>query len=560
MPEQSLSKAKQSSNAIERLQVTMRYLFNRGAYKPNGPSGQTLKELLLLLRPEIYGDMVDKEKVELKGLIYIMDRLPNGIEGCRYIHLTTDEGYLRANFHSIIPPKRRRNCYRIDDYQMNIEITRGRSEVYDLLTHLTFLFIEGQKIMDKAYTKSTKKISREWKFLEHIALSDETLTSQERKIGLIHLSTLLGRTFQETLEAEARFSKDHDKKQFFKIIYHLGQLSIDELLRGEKRVISFSPTLRERIGHHFYGETWAHNIKKTLIKKQQLSRGLHIISANMHGALNSFYARKALGKDFKDKNDLEIYKKLSQPGSHSLREIVSQYARANGTVMIDDHSGANINVQIIDLKKVDLSETAFESIEKPHQKDLLIVMDYAFGEQAYEVMDELLKPCKDEKQLYKMNIKSISIMGKAGILDGKKGDIMVPDAHIFEGSADNYPIKNALSGDDFRGARLGVCEGLMVTVLGTSLQNKDLLKYFKNSSWGAIGLEMEGAHYQKAIQSAVNIRRHLSEDIVLRYAYYASDNPLESGSTLASGGLGLSGVKPTYLITQRILEQILSGK
>jgi hypothetical protein len=43
----------------------------------------------------------------------------------------------------------------------------------------------------------------------------------------------------------------------------------------------------------------------------------------------------------------------------------------------------------------------------------------------------------------------------------------------------------------------------------------------------------------------------------LRYAYYASDNPLITGHTLASGSLGLDGVKPTYLITRVLLERIL---
>ena len=33
-------------------------------------------------------------------------------------------------------------------------------------------------------------------------------------------------------------------------------------------------------------------------------------------------------------------------------------------------------------------------------------------------------------------------MGKAGILEGGKGDIMLPSAHVFEGTADNYPFKN----------------------------------------------------------------------------------------------------------------------
>ena len=148
-------------------------------------------------------------------------------------------------------------------------------------------------------------------------------------------------------------------------------------------------------------------------------------------------------------------------------------------------------------------------------------------------------------------------MGKAGILEGKKGDIMIPTAHIFEGTADNYPFENSLKLSDFEDKDLESFEGTMITVLGTSLQNKDILSYFMNTSWRAIGLEMEGAHYQKAIQVASKIRKHISEDLFVCYAYYASDNPLETGSTLSSGGLGLTGVKPTYLITLKILEKIL---
>ena len=70
---------------------------------------------------------------------------------------------------------------------------------------------------------------------------------------------------------------------------------------------------------------------------------------------------------------------------------------------------------------------------------------------------------------------------------------------------------------------------------------------------------MEGAHYQKAIQAASKVRGNINGDVKVRYAYYASDNPLETGSTLASGGLGTSGVKPTYVITNKILEQIFNS-
>jgi hypothetical protein len=173
-------------------------------------------------------------------------------------------------------------------------------------------------------------------------------------------------------------------------------------------------------------------------------------------------------------------------------------------------------------------------------------------------MDELLKPYKSNpKEPIYINVDSISIMGKAGILDGGKGDIMIPKAHLFEGTADNYPFTNELKKSDMEGYDLQVFDGTMVSVLGTSLQNRDLLKFFRNSTWDVIGLEMEGAHYQKAIQAAARLRGNIKKDIKVRYAYYASDNPLETGSTLASGGLGTTGVKPTYLITEKILDQIL---
>ena len=109
-----------------------------------------------------------------------------------------------------------------------------------------------------------------------------------------------------------------------------------------------------------------------------------------------------------------------------------------------------------------------------------------------------------------MNVASISIMGKAGILVGGKGDIMIPTAHLFEGTADNYPFKNELAKADLEGNGIHVCDGSMITVLGTSLQNKDILKFFHESTWNVVGLEMEGAHYQKAIQAASRLRGNIS--------------------------------------------------
>jgi hypothetical protein len=538
----------------------MLHLFNRGFYKPMGISGEALRNALLQLRPEIYGSIAE-EKVELNGLVYVLERLPEGIEQCRFINLTSEEGYGSTHFTPIVPPKRRRNCYRIDDEQMNIEITRGRSDIYDILTHLTFLFIESQKICKRVLIQNSAKTIRDWEKLEN-ALKGTKLTQTEREVALVHTSNILGRSFEETMDMHAQLATKAKPDRFLEIVYWLGKLAIDEERNFQKRAITFSPILRERLGHHIHGEKWANAIKETLMKQGLIGRPIHVISANMHSVMNSVFAKKALVKEFPKADSLEVFEALSAPGNGSLRKKVETIAKKNGMIYQKDTSGTNIDIQIFDSAKLGQDACCF-TLPKDTPKEkmpVLFVMDYAFGEQAYETIDEFLKPYKKEgKEPIYLDIASISIMGKAGILEGGKGDLMIPSAHIFEGSGDNYPFKNELCAVDFTGHDLLVLEGSMITVLGTSLQNKDILKFFHESTWNVIGLEMEGVHYQKAIQSASKIRKSIREDVKVRYAYYASDNPLETGSTLASGGLGTTGVKPTYLITDKILKQIFEA-
>ncbi|WP_121965645.1 hypothetical protein [Myroides sp. N17-2] len=552
----SRTRAQVSSAAVERMYITMRHLFNRGFYKPMGVSGDTLREALLELRPEIYGTIAE-EKVELNGLLYVIERLPIGIEECRYINLTSDEGYSFSHFTAIVPPKRRRNCYRIDEEQMNIEITRGRSDIYDVLTHLTFIFIESHKIKDRVLIGEDGKVTRDWKKIETGANKKEPLELEEKEVVMSHLSNVLGRSFAEVLDVYEKFATPENPDRFLDVIYWLGKLAIEEDVYNDKRTITFSPLLRERLGHHIYGEMWSDRIKEVLTEKGLLERPIHLISANMHSVMNSIFAPAVVKSELEVSSELEVYEELSKPENKHLRDLVKERAEREGMVFLKDESGTNIDVQIFDTAMINLKETNFNTATVDGEYPVIIVMDYAFGEQAYETIDELLKPYKKTTMI---DVESVSIMGKAGILVGDKGDIMIPFAHINEGTGDNYPFDNELTVDMFKNDDIPVFGGTMVTVLGTSLQNKDLLKFFHDSTWGVIGLEMEGAHYQKAIQSASKIRKSINPNVKVRYAYYASDNPLETGSTLASGGLGTTGVKPTYLITIKILEQIFNIK
>ncbi len=564
------SRAQESRAAIERIYVIMRHLFVRGHYKPGGVSGSALSEALLTLRPEIYGSMADSDKVELNGLAYVRARLPRGIEKCRFVQLIAAEGYNNSGLAKIVPAKRRRHCYRLDQETMLIEVTRGRSEIYDILTHLTFLYIEADKI--RAHAMDEGHPTPEWLKLEKIVLEQtaqgSSVSSLEeievKEQAIAYTSMLLGRTFAETLEAEQRFRQgEPDNNGLLSLVYWLGRVAMEERQQKQDRQITFSSALRERIGHHIHGEKWATDVKEFLWRQNLWQRPLHIISANLHSILNCLYAYPALKQKIAAEETMEaLARQLSLPENAHLNQEVLKLALKKGMYYLEDRAGTNIHVQIFDTSELPLdslsSELKFDRVLVEEKKPVIVVMDYAFGEQAFELFDELLKPYQLEGQSKKLNLHSISVMGKAGILVGNKGDLMIPTAHIFEGTADNYPLDNEMSPQDFQGVGIPVYQGALLTVLGTSLQNVDVLDYFKSSSWNVIGLEMEGAHLQKAIQAAAKIRQSIDENVILRYVYYASDNPLITGRTLASGSLGLTGVKPTYAISLNFLQKILS--
>ena len=249
-------------------------------------------------------------------------------------------------------------------------------------------------IVDYAHTPDA--LENVLKTINDIRTNNEKLISQnkEKEVLIVHLGNILGRTFDEVSSVYNSFSSEQNPHKFFNLIYWLGKLAINELIESKKRTITFSSVLVEEIGHHIYGEIWANDIKKVLKEHNLLQRPIHIISANMHSVMNSIFATQVLKTKFKDKPDFYIYEELSKSGADELRKKVEDVALKNGMISLLDTSGTNIDVQVFDTAKIDFSKTAFPKAKIDKQQPVLIVMDYAFGEQAYETIDELLKAYK----------------------------------------------------------------------------------------------------------------------------------------------------------------------
>lgn len=560
---QELTKAQKARHAIREFKTLTDALAIRGFYRPSGKLGKSLEHCLKNLSPEIYGSMNDTRVVELKGLEYVIDRLPKGIEECNRIILTEEDPFKNSAFEKTIPLKRRRTCYRVGKNEICFVISRGLSEIYDILTHITFLLGEAKKIHNHLKDDSGN-LSIEWTELKQTVANVNKLGAANLDQALWGLSIILGRPYQETRQLyeslEQSRTEHNSNNGLFSLIYNLGSSIENELQsRDNAIVIYLTPSLMNIIGHQKYENKWAQDIKNNLVALNLQHRPIHVISANMHSVLNTIYGYAALkGKTKAVGGNLYDF-------FYSIRDeekIIKKTALNHGFYDLPDRSGSHIGCQIIDtaLIKDMVLHPDLDICTKPETKEkpVILVMDYPFGAQAFDLMENLLNAYDNGNEPIVFDFESISIMGKAGILTGEKGDIMLATAHVFEGTSDNYLFDNDLSVQDFKGENGSIYEGPMVTVLGTSLQNKDVLKKFQ-TDWKTIGLEMEGGHYQRAISAAI-IKGNIRADTKIRYAYYASDNPLKTGSTLAAGAMGKEGIKPTYWITKTILNKILGGK
>ena len=95
---EELSKSQKGRTAIATFKTLADALILRGSFKPSGTTGMKLENALRQFSPEIYGSMVDLRIIELKGLEYVIDRLPRGIEQCNRIVLTAQEDLDNTSF------------------------------------------------------------------------------------------------------------------------------------------------------------------------------------------------------------------------------------------------------------------------------------------------------------------------------------------------------------------------------------------------------------------------------------------------------------------------------
>ncbi|MFW6251540.1 MAG: DUF6909 family protein, partial [Alkalispirochaetaceae bacterium] len=300
--------------------------------------------------------------------------------------------------------------------------------------------------------------------------------------------------------------------------------------------------------------------------------GVHIVSSNTHSVTNCLnpwfrvngpkiraWARERDHPDlrvewnFDDDALYSIARSYFKEEKFAAREL-EQVGREYGIRRLRDTASTGIEVQLIDLSQLTDAEVDREigAVGKQN-RDIIVNIDYAFGEQAEHIIRNLL-------MLFGRSVRSVNFLGKAGALLGRRGDVLAPTAFIEQSTELFQPLpeqpKESLQGLRDRLEGNEVHTGPMLTAEGTLLQNRLMLNFYRHI-WQTVGIEMEGTHYYRQILESSQLGV-VSEEARLRFFYYVSDKPLETKANLSARLEPHEGVPPLYAITRQILSEIVA--
>ena len=548
-----LHKTDAMGKAVDRFEVLVRH----GALCSRLNIDQ-LVDAYKAMEPALHRYCNRPDVVDIEALLYASDRLPKTIYQVKEILIQADAPDKLPSMAGIVRVStgaRRRLTYQVGNDVLIVVAREGRTELLDLITLLCIYQIEAQKIASLLSQSALLSELRE-------LLQDPHQTLEARTRLLARLAFDLGTTDDLMVELD----KDWDGELLERLLYLTSQPP-NYLARLHRDYSMEASTTRAK--------KWASRLKRGVESLEKGQGPVHILSSNTHSTVNllSGYALQVQDEIWQwAHNHSEHREYLEQVGERTpnltyflLRDWLKafperkaekeQWERETGVLHLPDEHYTGVHSQIIHLERLN------PACSDPRLKEYLLNLkttgavllnfDYAFGEQAGILVEQLFRVFQDR-------IASFSIMGKAGTVVGGRGGVMLPNYLLREGTRDVYdlPFGNGLAAEDLSDLNLGevYSGGPMLTVAGTVMQNEKMLRRYRDE-WNILGLEMEGIPYIRALQQCLK-RGWVSQDLDVLVGYYASDAPLEVGETLARE-LAFEGLGPTYGLNIAILRSIL---
>ncbi|GAB1421204.1 hypothetical protein MASR2M15_13530 [Anaerolineales bacterium] len=252
---------------------------------------------------------------------------------------------------------------------------------------------------------------------------------------------------------------------------------------------------------------------------------------------------------------------------NDFKEKLDESVKSNGIYRVPNKHGFEIESQIIRINRLASSRmdsrlSDMRGLSLLQQSEALIInIDYPLGMAAYEFLSRISERV--------VSLLGVYVIGKAATLNGRIGDMMIPNVIHDEHSQNTYLFNNCFSAKDlavYMNTGNVLDNQKAVTVLGTFLQNLNYMRAFYQD--GFTDVEMEGGPYLSAVYEAFRPKRHPSNEIVnlylvpfdLGFLHYASDTPMKQGHNLGAGSLQYLGIESTYAAAIAVLRRIFSNE
>ncbi|TAJ04381.1 MAG: cyclic nucleotide-binding domain-containing protein [Planctomycetota bacterium] len=525
----------------------------------------SLKSLLPLYRalePALHPGYAPDSEIDWSALSYAVRRLPANVTRTLTFFLTDElpERYaaLAPSFRAVPTEARPRTVYEMLPGKSIVILRDGMSDLVDLVSCLCLYAVEARKIRRKLRGPGAiDALSR--------LPSDLSALASGGVVDAAGCADLRSLPFDvEELERLTSIWPEDTLQRVREIVVHHEDFGLEI----KKQVHNYNSV---------HGERWTAQIAQATralvgADPTELPAGLevHVISSNTHSVANclsSYWPAHAA--------EIERWARAERPAlAAALAEpadlvyaagrewLADDAARAkerrerdlgDGFVRLSESAFTGIQVDLVDLRR--LAGRAIDPALPASQSGanaLLVNIDFAFGQQAADVLGNLIT-------LFGRRVRSINVLGKAGALVGRRGDLLVPDGFVEQGADGLLPLAHLQRIDvarlAARASGRAVHRGRLLTVAGTLLQNRRMLHFYRRI-WDCVGLEMEGYSYARKIVDAQRLGM-LRDDVDLRFLYYVSDVPLATAATLAERLDAGEGIPPLYAITREILCGIL---
>ena len=511
---------------------------------------------------------------DVAAFVYSVLRLPACIKDVRLVLLgQSDDVFDKVGLKNVIEqwqevgsPGRRRKMY-FDGDETLAAFIASASDIDDLIPILTAFEIEWNKLND--LIKQTGLRARLDAILARggvLQSADRDMLARDLRLSAPDLTTLEN-IWGGSLAANLRIIADTRKEFALRLL--AGSL-VDyrkatrhwwnNIARKASDIIADRPVYFISSNTHSFA-----NLVSGYAQAHEDDLIAYIGKLGHESLLSEYQAiRSEQTKSNKENFLYYVLKKYcGDPANKAAAQAKERAELEAGVTYFDSERYLDVDAQVIELNRViperldaRLRRAGLEKLRA--SRAIIFNIDYPLGLAAYQLLSEIARNVDQIKGIYSM--------GKSATLNGRIGDVIIPNVVHDEHSQNTYLFNNCFNAHDVApylvyGSVLDNQKA--ITVKGTFLQNRRFMELFYRE--GYTDIEMEAGPYLSAVYELTNPRRYPVNEIVRLYQidldvgilHYASDTPYSKGKNLGAVHPSYYGMDPTYATAVAIMQRII---